>query len=880
MSTVENESTMTRENRPTGLLTDLQDVGVGVSIAGGRLTWCVPLLGSGYQTSYEVQVAASPNGPGIQGWDAGRIESSVSTAVLVDGPVLLHSTPYWWRVRVWTDGPDPSEWSEPARFTTVANTQWGARAIWAPVDEEAPEVARSWALMRAEFDLPSEPVLAAFVEAVGQSPEGARQYVYKLWANGDVAGQGSVRGVAKEPRYHTHEIADLIHPGRNCLAVLAWAEEGRQFVAQLVVVLASGRRITLQTSSDWRASSGSRMLPGSSTVEGGWYRAPQENWDLQYEPVGWTEPGFDDALWSAAVVQNSPATPVPAVVNVGQSYRPASVVSETAPGVWFIDLGRAVVGGLRISVDGTAGQTIRVRLGEELEHGQVRSHLRTRNVYEEVWTLRNGLQSAEHWGHRTFRYAELTTDPPLDLAECIDIVVHRSAWHPGESSFESSHNGLDRVWELCRYTIEATSSDLYVDTPTRERGAYEGDLLIHQMSHYSVERSYALARYSGEYLSRRPTWPSEYHLMPVICAWRDYLTTGDDRQLQSDFELWEQSNFDLKISENGLICKHPGNTTDSWNADAVDWPTSCRDGFEFTEYNVVLNAFQFAAYVALERIAEATARDDARSEYAAKAVAIRAAINKLLLKSDRSGYRDGLSSDHSSQHATAYSVALGVAPNDSLVALGKTVAERGMRTSVFGAQFVLDALYATGHSEEALALLTSTDERSWLHMIDVLGATITGEAWDPALKPNMTFSHPWGTAPSNIIARQILGVEVDTPGASHVTITPHPASLAWMRGRVPTIRGPVLVDYSAKDKRLLITLPGNVSGSVILCATDFDLGTQIRAIGGGTLTVESEDAHATITGLSPGTTSIDFDFLPIPGPKDEELHPVGATDKG
>ena len=165
-------------------------------------------------------------------------------------------------------------------------------------------------------------------------------------------------------------------------------------------------------------------------------------------------------------------------------------------------------------------------------------------------------------------------------------------------------------------------------------------------------------------------------------------------------------------------------------------------------------------------------------------------------------------------------------------------------------------------------------------MIDVLGATITGEAWDPALKPNMTFSHPWGAAPSNIIARQILGVEVDAPGASHVTITPHPASLAWMRGRVPTIRGSVLVDYSAKDKRLHVTLPGNVSGSVILYATDFDLGTQIRAIGGGMLTVESDDAHATITGLSPGTTSIYFGFLPIPGPKDEELHPVGATDKG
>ena len=863
MNLIDTERVVTLDSCPTGLLTDLQDSGVGVSVAGGRLTWCVPLIGSGYQTAYQIQVSASPKDFDVQNWDGGRIASSASTAVPYAGPELLHSTPYWWRVRVWLDGPNPSEWSETARFTTVAADQWNARAIWTPTEGDAPEIARSWALMRTEFDLPHEPVIAAFVEALGQSPEGARQNVYKLWANGVVAGRGSVRGIAKEPRYHTHEIAGLIHPGRNSLAVLCWAESGQQFLAQLVVVLASGQRITVPTSSHWRALSGSKMLPGSSTLEGGWYRAPQENWDLRHEPVGWTEPGFDDKLWDNAIIQHLTAVPVPAVVNVEQFYVPPAEVSKIAPGVWFVDLGRAVVGGLRISVDGSAGQSINVRLGEELEDGRVRSRMRTRNVFEEVWTLRDGSQVVEHWGHRTFRYAELTSDPGLDLSESIDIVVHRSLWHHGESSFQSSHVGLDRVWEFCRYSIEATSGDLYVDTPTRERGAYEGDLLIHQMSHYSVERSYALARYSGEYLSRRPTWPSEYHLMPVICAWRDYLATGDDRQLQSDFELWEDSNFDMSIAENGLIRKHPGNTTDSWNADAVDWPVSCRDGFEFTEFNVVLNSFQFAAYRALEQIAQATARDDAQQKYACKAAAMRAAINQLLLRKDRRAYVDGLGSDHSSQHATAYSIALGVAPDDALAALGDTVAARGMRTSVFGAQFVLDALYTAGRSEEALTLLTSTDERSWLHMLDALGATITGEAWDPGLKPNMTYSHPWGTAPANIIARRILGVEVDGPGAAHVTITPHPASLSWVRGSVPTIRGSVMVDYSSEDNRLLVTLPGNVSGTVVLSGSEFDLRTMPRVTGSGVLTVESQGTFTTINGLSPGVTAIYFCSSPV-----------------
>jgi alpha-L-rhamnosidase len=140
-----------------------------------------------------------------------------------------------------------------------------------------------------------------------------------------------------------------------------------------------------------------------------------------------------------------------------------------------------------------------------------------------------------------------------------------------------------------------------------------------------------------------------------------------------------------------------------------------------------------------------------------------------------------------------------------------------MACSVYAAQFLLDALFAAGQPDAAHALLTSTGLSSWLHMMDDLDATITMEAWDPALKSNTTFSHAWGTAPANVIPRQVLGVQVTAPGAAQVRVSPQPGPLAWMHGTVPTIRGPVGVSVDRRaGLKAIVSLPPNVTGTIVI----------------------------------------------------------------
>ncbi|RFU83770.1 hydrolase, partial [Streptomyces triticagri] len=684
----------------------------------------------------------------------------------------------------------------------------------------------SWALLRHDHRPRNGRITAAVLYVAADSPDPGRQYVAKVWSNGHLVGHASVRsgsGVA----YQVYDITDTLRSGRtNSLAALCHSTTSRKFLAQLEISYADGTRETVGTGPDWRARRQAGLLPPKGSAGTNFYRTPQEYWDLRHEPVGWTRPGFDDRGWQKPAARKAIEGLVPARIEpvVLHDVRPASV-TELAPGRWLVDLGREIVGGLALELRGRAGDTVEVRLGEELNpDGTVRHELRAGNTYREIWTLRDGTQRFEHWGYRAFRWAELRTR--LDLSRAtVTGRAWKAHWGDTHSSFCSSSPDLDRVRELCRYSIEATRADLYVDTPTRERGPYEGDVLVNQLSEYAVQRSYALARWSDDYLVRHGTWPTEYRLMCALSAWEDYLATGDDRQLARDYDLLKDKNLDNLIGGDGLVHKDPGDGGDL--TDLVDWPASTRDGYVFTEVNTVVNAFQYAAFSTLAQCADALHKAADARQFRKQADRLASAMRRTLLDGAAGHFRDGIGTAHSAQHATAFPVALGAdadLPDEVRRKLGETLARGGMKMSVYGAQFLLDALFRLGRADAAIDLMTADGTNSWLHMLDRLNATIVTEAWDPALKPNMTFSHAWASAPANAIARHLLGVRVTAPGAAEFLVRPRTGGLTRAHGTVPSIRGPVEVSVhrTGNTHTTRVTLPPNTRGVIEVEIADAD----------------------------------------------------------
>ena len=135
-----------------------------------------------------------------------------------------------------------------------------------------------------------------------------------------------------------------------------------------------------------------------------------------------------------------------------------------------------------------------------------------------------------------FRYCEIETPAGVSIED-----MCREAYHypfdDNASAFKCSDAVLNEVWDLCKYSIKATSAlGIYIDGD-RERIPYEADALINQLGHYCTDSEYSLARYSADYLFRNATWPTEWILQAPIMAWNDYMYTGDATLLERNYDI-------------------------------------------------------------------------------------------------------------------------------------------------------------------------------------------------------------------------------------------------------------------------------------------------------------------------------------------------------
>lgn len=847
-----------RADAPAGLLCNLRDGPVVVDDEA-RLAWRVP---AGEQRGYRLQLLRVPDGRGPL-WDSGWVAEDRSTGIELPAAARALLTPdaaCLWRVQVEDARGHRSGWSAP-HLLLAAPARWQAQPIWAP-RADAPDLPADWALLRHGFVLERRPVLA-WLRFTAVSPEPIRQYVARMWVNGQLAGVGPSRSSRPEAEAHYVglDVTDALRAGPNALAALCYTTEGHGFQAELVLHHADGSRDILASGPGWKARDGGAWRPSAGTTGGGYYVAPLEAIDARREPIGWRDAGQDDHDWSPALARPPLPTLVPERAGPLRVQADAPAHVSRKGGLWRIDFGRELVGGLSLTTRANGGEQLRVSLGEERNpDGSVRDQLRCGQTYREHWTLRTGDQTLEHWGYRAFRWVEIEGPPHLDLT--VTALRLGQPWREDDAHFASSDAALNRVHDFCAYSIRATRLDLYQDTPTRERGPYEGDAVVNQLSEYAVQRSYALARQSIDWLIDRPTWPTEYRLMPPILAWRDYLATGDDRLLRSRFDAMVAAQLLGRINGDGLVEKDPGQSSKPWG-DLVDWPIANRDGFVFRPVNTVINAWQVAALDALASIATAIGRAPEARDLAARGARMRAAINAQL-RTPAGLYRDGLGTEHCSQHATAFAIALGVAPDETARAGAALLARQGMRMSVYGAQFLLEALYRGGQADAALALMTAQGEQSWLAMLDRWDATIVMEAWNPMLKPNTTFSHAWGTAPVNLIASRLAGVTITEPGARRLHIAPQPGALDRFEARVPTIRGPVDIAWRrGPAPSLMLEIPANTRADLAMALPM--PGVRAARLSGpqGVRTLPIEGEMLACRDLDAGRYRVDF--LPAPG---------------
>ncbi len=611
---------------------------------------------------------------------------------------------------------------------------------------------------------------------------------------------------------------------------------------------------------------GGDPLPANSSC---WWKV--QTWDGHDKPSPWSAPqrinigeaSADEPFYSERWVDvptggRSRANRHPLEVHPF----PPVMVTCKGPGHCFADFGRAAFGTLSVSLTSkSGGEDVEVRLGEKRGAGDTvetnpggsivyRSiHLTLKpgtHTYKiELPASNYGMRMPEHIGEVVpFRYCEIIGSPSLVREEDL---IQLAVWYRFDdraSSFTSSDKTLNDVWSLCKYSIKATSFlGIYVDGQ-RERLPYEADAFINQLGHYCTDREYAMARYSHEHLIHHPTWPTEWILFSVLIAWEDYMYTGDLGSIRRCYDDLVAKTLMPLAREDGLISTRTGLMTEDImrsvhftgqnQRDVVDWPQpSETDGFQFTDINTVVNAFHYRTLVLMERMAELMGKDHDATRFKGRAKRVRDAFNEKLFDAEKGIYLDGEGSEHASQHANMFALAFGLVDDPHKPSVVEFIKSRGMACSVYGAQFLLDALYDVGEDQAALDLMTNKSDRSWPHMIYNIGTTISLEAWDPKYKPNLDWNHAWGAAPANIIPRRLVGVEPIEPGFRVVRIRPQIGSLTHVSAEVPTVRGSVGVDIKRDGSgyRLHCTIPANVTAEVHLPGSN---PSAVKRVGAGT----------------------------------------------
>lgn len=511
-------------------------------------------------------------------------------------------------------------------------------------------------------------------------------------------------------------------------------------------------------------------------------------------------------------------------------------VKKLPDGTILIDFGKVAFGNIDL-LQLSETQTITVHFGEASKAGRINRqpggtirYAQTQSTAQgektrvapaadkRNTTLPAAILTPKEWGVvLPFRWVEIEGwKGNFTAAHIRRNAAFASTWQDDAAAFASSDTTLDQIWELCRYSIKATTfAGVYVDGD-RERIPYEADAYLNQLSHYTCDPDPQMARDTFDHLMKQPTWPSEWapHLIFMVHA--DWMFTGDKEWMSQRLDSLKPKTLGERAREDGLLVS---NDKQIKRDDIVDWPKDERDGFVFTPVNTVVNAFHLRATQIMAEMSAAAGKTEDAKAYAGQFQKAYDAFQQKLFNPATGLYTDGESTKHSSLHANLFPLAFGLVPEERKGKVIEFIKKRGMRCSVYAAQYLLEGLYENGEAAAAMELMLADGDRSWKHMLKS-GTTITWEAWDNKYKPNQDWNHAWGAAPANILPRYITGVRPLEAGWSKILIQPQPAALTKISSKIPSHRGPVEVKWEKAKGIWNISLPEGVSATVDLPATN------------------------------------------------------------
>ncbi len=791
---------------------------LGISTDRPRLSWMVETESRGWrQAGYEIE---SYDTGGKLRSQTGRVESDQSVLVSWPFAPLSSRERLTLRVRVWGVDGQRSAWSEPIPVEAglLHAQDWTARFV-TPDWEEDTSRAQPAPLLRREFDVRAGLTLARlYIAALG---------VYEPQLNGAPLGDHVMApgwtSYHHRLRYQTFDVTNRLHKGRNALGAMlgdGWFRGrlgfggGRRslygdhlaLLGQLEITYADGTTERIITDETWRATAGPIL---SSDIYDG------ETYDARLERPGWSEAGYHDDDW--APVRPTEWDLATLIAPLGPPVRRAELIAPVAiltspSGRAILDFGQNLVGRLRLTVQGPAGQTITLRHAEVLDNGELCTRPLRSAKATDHYTLRG--EGIETWEPRFtfhgFRYAEIENWPgELRVDDICAVVCHsdmeRTGW------FECSDALINRLHENVVWSMRGNFLDIPTDCPQRdERLGWTGDIqvfspaasFLYDTCGFLVSWLRDLAAEQQEAggivpvvvpntMSRPPVAAAAWSDAAVIVPWVLYQRFDDLAILADQF---------------GSMCAHMERI-----ADLADKTRLWDQGFQFgdwldpaappdrpeearTDPHLVATAYFARSAELVGRAAAVLGLPKEEAHYLSLASEVRQAFAREYITPAGRLLNDA-------QTAYALAIEFGLLPNPeqrqhAAERLGVLVRANGYHigTGFVGTPLICDALCNTGNQAAAYRLLLQRECPSWLYPV-TMDATTIWERWDSMLPDGSvnpgemtSFNHYALGAIADWLHRVVGGLAPAEPGYRRIAMRPRPGggmSHASARHRTP-----------------------------------------------------------------------------------------------
>ncbi|MFJ4749068.1 alpha-L-rhamnosidase [Streptomyces albogriseolus] len=770
-----------------------------------------------------------------------------------------------WKV---TDQEPDGDW----RGAGFDDTGWAAARQAAPWGEgpwgRVTPTLHAVTRLRREFSLRRQKVRRArlYVTALG---------LYEAHLNGVRVGRDHLAPGWTDYRtrvqYQTHDVTELVRSGGgNALGVYlapGWYagnvgmfgphQYGRHpaLLAQLEVDYADGTTQRVTSDTGWSASTGPVVT--ADLLDG-------ERYDARRETPGWTSPGFDDGDWLRAGEADEALPPqivaqADPPVRVTQELTPAGV-TEPEPGVFVFDLGRNMVGSVRLRVKGPAGTVVRLRHAEVLNPDGTlyTANLRTAKATDTYILKGGGTETYEpRFTFHGFRYVEVTGFPGTPTTRTVTgRVMHTDA--PATLIFATNSPMLNQLHTNITWGQRGNFLSVPTDTPARdERLGWTGDINVFApTAAYTMESARFLTKWLTDLRDAQTPEGSFTHVAPdvghlgdgaagwgdagVTVPWALYQAYGDLRVLKDAWQSVVAWLGYLEQHSDGLLRSADG-FGDWLNVD------------DETPKDVIATAYFAHVADLAARMAHELGRDPAPHENLYGR--IRDAFQRAYI--DAAGRVKG-----DTQTAYVLALSMGLVPDElrdaaaaRLVALIEA-RDWHLSTGFLGTPRLLPVLTDTGHTDIAYRLLTQRTFPSWGYQIDH-GATTMWERWD-SLRPDGTFQDPgmnsfnhyaYGSVGEWMYAH-IAGIAPGRPGYREVVVRPRPGGgINEARATLTSVRGPISTRWRHRHGRFELTcsLPANTTAQVWIPASATDRvqhtgaiplrhedGCQVFRVGSGT----------------------------------------------